>query len=333
MAEGHQETPGTGLIPPSHFMLRPSRTLGAELAAERRRSQVLEAELEAERRRSQALEAKLVAERRRSQALEAELVAERGRSKALEAELEALRGCGQALEAELEALRGRGQAQGAELGAGQPLGQVLLQAQLSALSHILTLQERELDLEVSPPGPCPPRVGTLLGRWRQKVFVLLVQLQVQEEALRSLRGQVRALGTAVAAGTRRVTRLELQLHEGEKLRGGRQAGSAGSPGDKSHQQLGDNERLPEPGGTERLVAPEWLRWPQDLAGDNPVTQVTQPVAGGWRGAVALAGTRKQGTPRGDGTGTSRVALAALVTQLQALGAAILGDTGDTSEPP
>ncbi|XP_064900208.1 coiled-coil alpha-helical rod protein 1-like isoform X3 [Columba livia] len=277
MAEGHQETAGTGLIPPSHFMLRPSRTLGAELAAERRRSQALGEELEAERRRSQALGEELEALRGRSQVLEAELVAERRRSQILEAELEVVRGRSKALEAELEALRGRGQAQGAEPGAGQPLGQVLLQAQLSALSHILTLQERELDLEVSPPGPCPPRVGTLLGRWRQKVFVLLVQLQVQEEALRSLRGQVRALGTAVAAGTRRVTRLELQLHEGERLRRDGQG---------------------------------W--WPRSGHGGPRTRQVTTAALAGTREQVTRD-TAASGTPRWGGRGGDGVTVSPLVS--------------------
>ncbi|XP_054667357.1 coiled-coil alpha-helical rod protein 1-like isoform X2 [Grus americana] len=242
MAESHPEAPGTGLrglVPPSHFVLRPpgpsTRTLEAELEAEKRRGQALEAELEAERRRGQALEveleaerrrgqaleAELEAERRRGQALEAELEAERRRGQALEAELEAEKRRGQALEAELEAERRRGQAQGAEPDGEQPLeecqAQVLLQARLSALGHILTLQEHELSRELPPTGVpmavTPPRLQALLGRWRQKVFALLVQLRVQEEAQRVLRAQVGALGAAVAAGTRRVTRLELSLRE------------------------------------------------------------------------------------------------------------------------
>ncbi|XP_037227975.1 coiled-coil alpha-helical rod protein 1-like isoform X11 [Falco rusticolus] len=281
MAESHREPPGTGLrglVPPSHFVLRPPgpsiRSLEVELAAERGRGQALEAELDAERRRSQTLEAELEGERRRSQTLEAELEAERRRSQTLEAELEADRGRGQTLEAELEVERGRGQALEAELeverrhghdleaeldaerghgqtleveleaerrrvqaleaelaaerGRGQPRGaepdgqsleeaQVLLQARLSALGHILTLQEHELGRELPPAGVplavAPSRLQGLLGRWREKVFSLLVQLRVQEEVQRVLRAQVGTLGTAVAAGTRRVTRLELSLRE------------------------------------------------------------------------------------------------------------------------
>ncbi|XP_061300310.1 coiled-coil alpha-helical rod protein 1-like [Pezoporus flaviventris] len=189
-----EQPSATGLIPPSHFMLRPpgpnTRTLEAELEAERRRSQALEAELEAERRRSQALGAELEAERKRSQALEAELEAERRRS----------------------------QDQGAEPIGGQPQeAQFLLQARLSAMGHILALQEKELNRELPPPGVplavAPPRLRLLLGCWREKVFALLVQLRVQEELQRVLSAQVGSLGAAVAAGTRRVTRLELRLKE------------------------------------------------------------------------------------------------------------------------
>ena len=36
----------------------------------------------------------------------------------------------------------------------------------------------------------PPRLQALLGRWRQKVFALLVQLRVQDENQRVLRAQV-----------------------------------------------------------------------------------------------------------------------------------------------
>ncbi|KAM6360780.1 coiled-coil alpha-helical rod protein 1 [Pluvialis apricaria] len=95
--------------------------------------------------------------------------------------------------------------------------QVLLQARLSALGHILTLQERELGRELPPSqvpvAVAPPRLQALLGRWREKVFALLVQLRVQEEAQRVLRAQVGTLKATVAAGTRRVTRLELSLRE------------------------------------------------------------------------------------------------------------------------
>ncbi|XP_075594501.1 coiled-coil alpha-helical rod protein 1 isoform X3 [Balearica regulorum gibbericeps] len=418
MAESHPEAPGTGLrglVPPSHFVLRPpgpsTRTLEAELEAERRRGQALEAELEAERRRGQALEAELEAERRRGHALEAELEAERRRGQALEVELEAERRRGHALEAELEAERRRGQAQGAEPDGEQPLeecqARVLLQARLSALGHILTLQEHELSRELPPAGVpmavTPPRLQALLGRWREKVFALLVQLRVQEEAQRVLQAQVGALGAAVAAGTRRVTRLELSLRERaataelqrrdtERLAQEvtRQRGRA----EAAEEALGGlaraatrlagvvtareaevtaairtmvtlSARLRRAGRQLRvlqgLVAPPAVasdcpRWQQDLAGDDPVAKVTgsahlltgtvarvrhsvvapgvaEEVTHGWVTRDKMA--RDEATPRGDRTGPplGRAALGSLVTQLQALGAAILGDDGDISDPP
>ncbi|GAB0201562.1 coiled-coil alpha-helical rod protein 1-like [Grus japonensis] len=403
MAKSHPEAPGTGLrglVPPSHFVLRPpgpsTRTLEAELEAERRRGQALEAELEAEKRRGQALEAELEAERRRGQALEAELEAEKRR--------------GQALEAELEAERRRGQAQGAEPDGEQPLeecqAQVLLQARLSALGHILTLQEHELSRELPPTGVpmavTPPRLQALLGRWRQKVFALLVQLRVQEEAQRVLRAQVGALGAAVAAGTRRVTRLELSLREraataelqrrdtkrlaqevtrqrgraeaAEEALGGLARAASRLAGVVTTREaevtaatrtmVTLSARLRRAGRQLRvlqgLVAPPAVasdcpRWQQDLAGDDSVAKVTGSthlltgtVARVQHSAVAPGVAeevthgqvikdkvvrdkmaRDEATPRGDRTGPplGRAALGSLVTQLQALGAAILGDDG------
>lgn len=43
-----------------------------------------------------------------------------------------------------------------------------------------------------PVAVAPPRLQALLGRWREKVFALLVQLRVQEEAQRVLQAQVGA---------------------------------------------------------------------------------------------------------------------------------------------
>ncbi|XP_074936319.1 coiled-coil alpha-helical rod protein 1-like isoform X4 [Phalacrocorax aristotelis] len=405
MAENHPEPPGLqGLVPPSHFVLRPpgpsARMLEAELEAERRRGQALEVELEAGKRRGQALEVELEAERRRSQALEAELEAERRRS--------------QALEVELEAERRRGQAQGAEPGGGQSPEEcqatVLLQARLSALGHILTLQERELGRELPPPevpmAVAPPRLQALLGRWREKVFALLVQLRVQEETQRVLQAQVGALGAAVAAGTRRVTRLELSLREraataklqrrdterlaqevtrqrgraeaAEEALGGLAQAAARLAGVVTAREaevmaatgtmVTLSARLRRAGQRLRvlqgLVAPavalDWPRWQQDAAGDDPVAEVTGNTH-------LLAGTtarlrqsvvplrvdaevrhgqvtkddvmqdevaRGKVTPHGGRTGPSpgRAALGSLVMQLQALGAAILGDDGDNGDP-
>ncbi|XP_042649963.1 coiled-coil alpha-helical rod protein 1-like isoform X2 [Tyto alba] len=401
-----------GLIPPSHFTLRPASTrpLGAGLEAEKRRGQDLEAELYAEKRRSQALEAELEAEKRRSHALEAELEAEKRRGQGLEVELEAERGRVQSLEAELVTGRRRGQARGAEPDGGQPMGecqaQVLFQARLSALGHILTLQEHELGRELPPSGVpmamAPPQLQALLGRWREKVFTLLVQLRVQEEAQRVLRAQVGTLEAAVAAGTRRVTRLglslreraasaELQRRDTERLAQEvmRQRGRA----EAAEEALGElaraaarlagvvtareaevtaatrsmvtlSARLRRAGQRLRvlqgLVAPAvaldrpW--WQQDPAGDNPVPKVTGSahrlagmVAKVRRSGTALGAaeevthswvtkdevTQDEAIPREDRTGhlPSRAALGSLVTQLQALGAAILGDDGDNSDSP
>ncbi|XP_052630908.1 coiled-coil alpha-helical rod protein 1-like [Harpia harpyja] len=459
MAESHPEPPGTGLrglVPPSHFVLRPpspsTRPLEAELDAEKRRGQALEAELDAEKRRGQALEAELDAEKRRGQALEAELDAEKRRGQALEVQLEAERRCGQTLEAELEAERRRGQTleaeldaerrhgqaleaeleaekrrgqtleaeldaerrrgqtQGVESDGGQPLeecqAQVLFQARLSALGHILTLQERELGRELPPPGVpvavAPPRLQALLGRWREKVFALLVQLRVQEEAQRVLQAQVGTLGAAVAAGTRRVTRLELSLREraataelqrrdtkrlaqevmqqrgraeaAEEALGGLARAAARLAGVVTAREaevtaatgtmVTLSARLRRAGERLRvlqgLVAPavalDRPRWQRDPVGDDPVAEVTGSThllagttAGVRRSAVASGVAEEvthgwvtkdevtwdKATPHEDRMGhpSSRAALSSLVTQLQALGAAILGDDGDNGDPP
>nr|XP_041568587.1 uncharacterized protein LOC115493088 isoform X7 [Taeniopygia guttata] len=167
-----------GLIPPSHFVLRP-RSLGAELEAERGRVQELEAELKALRGRSQCLEAELEAEKGRSRVLAAELSVLRGRGQRLEAELEAEKGRSQILEMELETLRGRG---------------------------------------LGPEGAEPSPEQVLLGRWRQKVFQLLLQVRLQRGQELQLQGQVRSLGAAVAAGSRQVSLLELRLRQAEQER-------------------------------------------------------------------------------------------------------------------
>ncbi|KAM4643576.1 coiled-coil alpha-helical rod protein 1 [Amazona ochrocephala] len=344
-----EQPPGTGLIPPSHFMLRPpgpsTRTLGAELEAERGRSHSLEAELEAERRRSQSLEVELEAEKGRSHSLEAEFETERGRI--------------QSLEAELEVERRRGQGQGAEPIGGQPLecqAQFLLQARLSAMGHILALQEKELSREHPPvPHSCPPpgvpvavappRLRLLLGCWREKVFGLLVQLRVQEELQRALSAQVGALGAAVAAGTRRVTRLELSLRE-RMERGEEQRRESQRLAQEVTQQRGRAEAAEEALG-------EVARAAAGLAGVVAAHEATVAAATRTMGTlstrlrragqrlrvlqgllapvVALKEVIPDEAPLHEDRippPPSRAALGSLVTQLQALGASILGDDGD-----
>ncbi|XP_053858171.1 coiled-coil alpha-helical rod protein 1-like isoform X2 [Vidua macroura] len=328
-----------GLIPPSHFVLRP-RSLGAELDAERERAHELEAELKALRGRSQRQEAELEAERRRGQHLEAVLEVEKGRSQSLEAELKSERGRSQALEVERDVLRGRGQRVEAELEAEKGRSQ-LLEMELE------TLRGRGLDPEGAEPSP----EQVLLGRWRQKVFQLLLQVRLQQGQELQLQGQVRSLGAAVAAGSRQVSLLELRLRRGEqerqalsqeRLRAEAAEEELGKLSQALSRLLGTlgvaladvttavgalgtlSERLEQAQHRlQVLVASGRLRWqrePEGTAGDS--------------GAVTLEVTPEQATKGRDRTrprpGT--VSLAPLVTQLQALGAAILGDTGDIGDP-
>ncbi|KAM6993477.1 uncharacterized protein RBU47_014784 isoform 2-T2 [Passerculus sandwichensis] len=337
-----------GLIPPSHFVLRP-RSLGAELEAERGRVHELEVELKALKGRSQHLEAELEAEKNRSHRLEAELEAEKGRSQQLEAELKTERGRSQALRVELDALRGRGQRLEAELDAEKGRSQILEM-------ELETLRGRGLGPEGAEPSP----EQVLLGRWRQKVFQLLLQ--------------VRSLGAAVAAGSRQVSLLELRLRQGEqerqalsqeRLRAEAAEEELGKLGQALSRLLGTlgvaladvtvavgalgtlSERLGRAQHRlQALVASGRLRWRRKLegtAGDSSTVapEVTSEKVRGWhRGARGGSVPRvspscpHQATKGGDRTqprpGT--VSLAPLVTQLQALGAAILGDTGDPAVP-
>lgn len=135
--------------------------LGVELEAEKRRSHSLEVELEVERRRSLWLGEELEAERRRGQA----------------------KGAGPDGEKPSEEVRRRPLGDGAALSpccpqevtvsprcppVSPPQTPLLLRAQLSALSHILTLQERELNREVRTGGGfgVPPALqGEPQGNW------------------------------------------------------------------------------------------------------------------------------------------------------------------------
>ncbi|KAL9822845.1 uncharacterized protein GJ701_016141 isoform 10-T12 [Geothlypis trichas] len=296
-----------GLIPPSHFVLRP-RSLGAELEAERGRVHELEAELKALKGRSQHLEAKLEEERRRSQQLEAELEAEKGRSQCLETKLKSERGRSQVLGVELDALRGRGQRLEAELDVEKGRSQIL-----------------EMELEIlrgrglGPEGAEPSPEQVLLGRWRQKVFQLLLQVRLQRGQELRLQGQVRSLGAAVAAGSRQVSLLELRLRQGEQER---QALSQ----ERLRAEAAEEELGKLGQALSRTVAPEVTSekvrgWHRGDTRGGSVPRVSPPCS-------------PQATKGGDRTrprpGT--VSLAPLVTQLQALGAAILGDTGDPAVP-
>ncbi|XP_030921207.1 coiled-coil alpha-helical rod protein 1-like isoform X2 [Geospiza fortis] len=328
-----------GLIPPSHFVLRP-RSLGVELEAERGRVHELEAELKALKGRSQCLEAELEAERRRSQQLEVELEAEKGRSQQLEAELKTERGRSQVLDAELDTLRGRGQRLEAELDAEKGRSQILEM-------EMETLRGRGLGPEGAEPSP----EQVLLGRWRQKVFQLLLQVRLQRGQELRLQGQVRSLGAAVAAGSRQVSLLELRLRQGEqerqalsqeRLRAEAAEEELGKLGQALSRLLGTlgvaladvtaavvalgtlSERLGQAQHRlQVLVASGRLRWQREPEGTAGDSSTVAPE-------VTLEKTTKGGDRTRPRPGT--VSLAPLVKQLQALGAAILRDIGDPAVP-
>uniref|UniRef100_A0A5F9DIV6 Coiled-coil alpha-helical rod protein 1 n=1 Tax=Oryctolagus cuniculus TaxID=9986 RepID=A0A5F9DIV6_RABIT len=77
----------------------------------------------------------------------------------------------------------------------------LLQVRVQSLMHILTLQEAELTRKVQPSDSLEPEFAkkcqSLLNRWREKVFDLMVQLKAQElehrDSVTQLKGQVTGL--------------------------------------------------------------------------------------------------------------------------------------------
>ncbi|XP_066862618.1 coiled-coil alpha-helical rod protein 1 isoform X4 [Kogia breviceps] len=77
----------------------------------------------------------------------------------------------------------------------------LLQVRVQSLTHILCMQEEELARRVQPSDCLEPeftkKCQSLLKRWREKVFALMVQLKAQElehrECVEQLKGQVAEL--------------------------------------------------------------------------------------------------------------------------------------------
>nr|XP_045246000.1 coiled-coil alpha-helical rod protein 1 isoform X1 [Macaca fascicularis] len=77
----------------------------------------------------------------------------------------------------------------------------LLQVRVQSLTHILALQEEELTRKVQPSDSLEPeftrKCQSLLNRWREKVFALMVQLKAQElehsDSVKQLKGQLLAL--------------------------------------------------------------------------------------------------------------------------------------------
>ncbi|XP_048145723.1 cortactin-binding protein 2-like isoform X2 [Corvus hawaiiensis] len=369
-----------GLVPPSHFVLRP-RSLGAELEALRGRGQRLGAELETERGRGQRLEAELAEEKGRGQRLEAELAEEKGRGQRLEAELAEEKGRGQVLEAELAEEKGRGQRLEAELaeergrgqhleaelaeekGRGQRLeaelaeergrGQRLeaelaeekgrgqhLEAELAEEKGRGQVLEEELvawrgrGLGTEGAEPSPEQV--LLRRWRRKVLELLLRLSLSRGEEQRLREQ------AVSRERRRAEVAEEALGElGRALSRlwGSQAELSAALG-----ALGTlSERLERAGHrVTALVASGRLRWqrePEGTAGDSgaaaPEARWHRGGTGGGSVPVSPPRCPLEATKGRDGTGAAAGtgSLGPWLSQLQALGAAILGDSGATVGPP
>nr|XP_012596599.1 coiled-coil alpha-helical rod protein 1 isoform X2 [Microcebus murinus] len=77
----------------------------------------------------------------------------------------------------------------------------LLQVRVQSLTHILALQEEELTRRVQPSDSLKPeftrKCQSLLKRWREKVFALMVQLKAQElehrDSVKQLKGQMAEL--------------------------------------------------------------------------------------------------------------------------------------------
>ncbi|XP_063280994.1 myosin-14-like isoform X2 [Prinia subflava] len=329
-----------------------SRSLEAELEAEKGRSQSLEAELEAEKGRSQSLEAELEAERKQHQVLEGELEVLRGRGQRLEEELEAERAQSQILEMELKALRGRGHnPEGAEPSPEQVLLSRWRQKVFQLLLQVRLHQGQELRLQGQVRS-----LGAAVATGSRQVSLLELRLHRGEEELRGER-------QALSQERLRAEAAEEELGKlGQALR--RLLGTLGMALANVTAAVGALETLSERLGRARhrlwaLVASGRLQRQRQLegtAGDSGTVapevtpEVTTAQLKGWhRGDSGDTGggsvpkvpplcppkgrDRTQPLPgRGPCTVPS-VSLAPWVTQLQALGAAILGDIGDPVVPP
>ncbi|CAH6790135.1 Cchcr1 [Phodopus roborovskii] len=83
----------------------------------------------------------------------------------------------------------------------------LLQVRVQSLTHMLALQEEELTRKILPSDVLEPeypkKCQLLLRRWREKVFVLMVQLKAQDlehrDSMKGLRDQVAELQEQVTA--------------------------------------------------------------------------------------------------------------------------------------
>uniref|UniRef100_G1R1D6 Coiled-coil alpha-helical rod protein 1 n=1 Tax=Nomascus leucogenys TaxID=61853 RepID=G1R1D6_NOMLE len=97
----------------------------------------------------------------------------------------------------------------------------LLQVRVQSLTHILALQEEELTRKVQPSDSLEPeftrKCQSLLNRWREKVFALMVQLKAQElehsDSVKQLKGQVASLQEQVTSQSQEQAILQQSLQD------------------------------------------------------------------------------------------------------------------------
>ncbi|XP_023368711.1 coiled-coil alpha-helical rod protein 1 isoform X2 [Otolemur garnettii] len=97
----------------------------------------------------------------------------------------------------------------------------LLQVRVQSLTHILALQEEELNRKVQPSDSLKPEFTrkwqSLLNRWREKVFALMVQLKTQElehrDSVKQLKGQLAELQEQVTAQSQEQAILQRSLQD------------------------------------------------------------------------------------------------------------------------
>ncbi|XP_046958172.1 coiled-coil alpha-helical rod protein 1 isoform X1 [Lynx rufus] len=97
----------------------------------------------------------------------------------------------------------------------------LLQVRVQSLMHILAMQEEELARKVQPSDSLEPeftrKCQSLLKRWRDKVFALMVQLKAQElehrGCVEQLKGQVAELQERVVAQSKEQAILQRSLQD------------------------------------------------------------------------------------------------------------------------
>uniref|UniRef100_A0A2K6TVW5 Coiled-coil alpha-helical rod protein 1 n=1 Tax=Saimiri boliviensis boliviensis TaxID=39432 RepID=A0A2K6TVW5_SAIBB len=97
----------------------------------------------------------------------------------------------------------------------------LLQVRVQSLTQILALQEEELTRKVQPSDSLEPeftrKCQSLLNRWREKVFALMVQLKAQElehsDSVKQLKGQVASLQEQVTTQSQEQAILQRSLQD------------------------------------------------------------------------------------------------------------------------